>query len=350
VVGSFGILWLLSAFNVLLQKYGVLLGLGLVVVLGALIPFVEGGFRKLDGLARERLASQDPTTANLSVPPPPPTTATAPPAPKTIPLPELDPQFASAAEDPAPTKAVASAESKGPAPIKAALADRQGEDAGVVSELVIAEPDPNAGKVIRVNEDVKVVLDGRTRVIRAGTVAPFKKLEDGQVTFVANGHEVSIDFGLVTFTGASKEKPEQITKLAQQEAVRRYPKLGLEDSRENILFVTRVKEIQLSPEKTIVFNDPKWPLVIAEQLAEQEGWRRADEPDPASEPAIPENEKPAAPSNDPAVPGAPGAAPAPAPAPASEPGTPAGAQSEPLLPEPSPVPEQASEPPPAPAR
>jgi Flp pilus assembly protein TadB len=49
---TFGVVWLLLHLNVLRQRYGGLFGLGLVAFIGAAIPFVEGGFRRLDGLAR----------------------------------------------------------------------------------------------------------------------------------------------------------------------------------------------------------------------------------------------------------------------------------------------------------
>jgi hypothetical protein len=202
----------------------------------------------------------------------------------------------------------------------------------------VPEPPAGSGKLIRVKEDVKVDLDGRPTVIRAGTVAPFKELSDGQVTFIAGDHEISISMELVTFTGASKERPEDITKLAQDEVMRRYPKLADADSRENTLFVTRVSELRLDKEmKEVFFQDPKWPLVLAEQLAQQEHWVRADlPPDEAAAAAGTEKETP----NDPAAPGVP-----PNELPANQ--LPAKGTNELLLPsKPAPIPQEA-EPPPA---
>jgi hypothetical protein len=322
-LATFGIVLLLSNFQVLRQRYGVLLGLGLTVLLGAAIPFIEGGFRRLDGLARERLGGETESVAGLTVPPPPPTIATAPPAPPTIPLPaSMDPGSATLDGAPGEGKPAIAAAAK-----KAPLATKPASDDPTARELIVPPPPAGAGKLIRVKEDVKVNLDGRPTIIRAGTIAPFKALSDGQVTFLAGDHEVSIDMGLVVFTGASKEKPEDITKLAHQEVMRRYPKVGVADSKENILFVTRVKEFELNPEmKAVFFQDPKWPLVMAEQLATQEGWRRADlAPEETEEAPIPDNQKPAQ----------------------SESEKPGALEKESLLPDPSPVPEQASEPPPA---
>jgi hypothetical protein len=351
---TFGVVWVLLHLNVLRQRYGGLLALGIVALLGAAMPFVEGAFRRLDDLARERLAGQTPSqTATNSVPPPPPTLATAPPAPPTIPLPPEDaPALAgadlgvsSAPKAPAKASRASSSADKPKAPLNTRPIGADGN----LRELLVPEPPAGSGKLVRVKEDVKVELDGRPTVIRGGTIAPFKELSDGQVTFLAGDHEISIDMDLVTFTGASREKPEDITRLAKLEVARRYPKLREADSRENVLYVTRVKELELDPDmKEVFFKDPKWPLVIGEQLAQQEGWTRADlatpedraEGDGAATPPTPE----------------PGAGPAPEnPAPADKkegaaPEVPANelpAKNEPLLPPNAPPIPQESEPPPA---
>jgi hypothetical protein len=309
---TFGVIWLLLNLNVLRQRYGGLLGLGMVAFIGTAIPFIEGGFRRLDGLARERLAGETLSPAALSVPPPPVTTATAPPAPPTIPLPGDDRRFAATepALDPVPPAQTGKSAQAGPAKTERATPVKEAPKAPLATkpagpdglrELIVPEPPEGAGKLIRVKEDVKVELDGRPTIIRGGTVAPFKELNDGLVTFLAGDHEVSIAMELVTFTGASKEKPADITKLAQQEVMRRYPKLREEDSRENILFVTRVKELQLDPEmKGVFFEDPKWPLVLAEQLAQQENWARADLPPDEAAAEAPTPEKPGSPAEIPA--------------------------------------------------
>jgi hypothetical protein len=325
-VVTFGVVLLLANFNILRQRHGILLGLGLTVLLGAAIPFIEGGFRKLDGLARERLGGQPEKAPVFTVPPPPPTTATAPPAPPTIPLPAGDPGVATldASEDNGKPAGAVTAGLKKVAPVTKPAADDPS-----ARELIVPPPPEGAGRLIRVKEDVKVMLDGRPTIIRGGTIAPFKALSDGQVTFLAGDHEINIEMGLVTFTGVSQEKPEDITKLAHQEVMRRYPKVGIKDSKENILFVTRVKEFELNPDmKAVFFKDPKWPLVMAEQLASQEGWQRVDiAPEEDEEVAIPANQKPAGPADEEEKPAAPA--------------------KDSLLTEPSPVPEQASEPPPA---
>lgn len=281
-LGAFGIVLLLSGCRVLRQKNGAFLAFGLVALFGAAIPFIEGGFRKLDSMARNSLGNSNSGGSMASAQLPPVTTDTAPPAPPTVDLPEtekptLSPDNPTAVDD------------------------------GPARELLLTTPPEGSGKLVRLLEDVKIPLDGRMTILRAGTIAPFKSLADGKVTFLVNGSEAIVDFGLVKFTGATKEQPKDITVLAQEEAVRRYPKIAEADSRENAIFITRKKELEMDPAmKEVFFSDPKWPLVLAEQIADQEGWDRADiaspeEPvadlkpetpaDPAGPPVDPEVEK-----------------------------------------------------------
>lgn len=269
-LGAFGLLMLLNGCGVLRQRNGTFLAMGLVALFGAAIPFIEGAFRKLDRVARANLGGEVEERRVSKELPPPVTRETAPPAPTAADLPEPETPTLAADTARTPGKPVA--------------------DDGPPRELLLQPPAANAGKVVRLKDDVKVPLDGRMTILRAGTLAPFKSLEDGKVTFLVNGSEVSIDSELVVFTGTTQEKPADITALAQREARRRYPKIGELDSRENLLFVTRAKEIAQDKEmSTVFFGDPKWPLVLAEQIAEQEGWTRAD----ITEEGIPANELPA---------------------------------------------------------
>lgn len=263
-LGAFGVLWLLYNFRLLRQRNGILLAVALVVLLGTAIPFVVAGLSKLDHLADERLATKEAGAADMPAPTLTiPTEKTAPPAPPTPDLPK---------EKPAPEKL---------AKEKPAL---PAED-GIVREFMAPPPDPKAGKLIRIKQDCIVTIDGRKWSLKAGQVYQFKGLEDGIVTFRAGDQEVSIEADYVTFTGQSKETPEKITQMAAAEAARRYPALGNKDSKENVLLVSRKKELEQEPSmKEIFFKDPKWPLVLAEQLAEQEGWKRADLPEETTPP------------------------------------------------------------------
>ena len=253
-LGAFGVLWLLYNFRLLRQRNGLFLAVALVVLLGSAIPFIVAGLGKLDHLADERLAPKEadapePSAPVLTIP----TAKTAPPAPPTPDLPK--------------EKLVQE---------KPALP----ADDGVVREFMAPPPDPKAGKLIRIKQDCLVTIEGRKWRLKAGQVYQFKAIEDGIVTFRAGDQDVSIEAEYVTFTGQSKETPEKITQMAAAEAARRYPALLDKESKENALLVARKNEMEQEPAmKEIFFKDPKWPLVLAEQLAAQEGWKRADTAD-----------------------------------------------------------------------
>jgi hypothetical protein len=252
-LGSFGVIWLLYNFRVLRQRNGVFLALGLVAFLGAIIPFIGVGFRKLDMLAKERIVGQaDDTEAPApSATLPVPTAATAPPAP------QAPKDFPAAATQP-------------PMPKEAA-------DDGIVRDFVAPVPDAKAGKLIRIAEDCVVKIDGRKWRLKKDQIYQYLSLEDGMVTFKAGDQDVTISSEFVVFTGKSQESPAKITAMAAEEAASRYPELREEGSRKHTLYLARKMEIEADIDmKKIFFADPKWPLVLAEQLAETNGWDRAD--------------------------------------------------------------------------
>ena len=113
------------------------------------------------------------------------------------------------------------------------------------------------------------------------------------VTFLAGDQEVSVDAGLVTFTGQSQETPEEIKKLAQQELKKRYPAVFEKNSPQNEVFVGRTKELEV--ELPDFFKNPRWPLELGEQLAAQEGWSRADKAPDEKETELPKEPTPLAP-------------------------------------------------------
>ncbi|MEQ1854722.1 MAG: hypothetical protein ABMA01_24405 [Chthoniobacteraceae bacterium] len=237
--GTFGLLWLLFKSRVMLQRHGVLVATGAIALFAVAIPFVERAARKVDHLARTRLGGA-PVAGSESAPAAQPATVIA--AQPAIP----EPPPAPPAEE-------------------------------VVRELVVPPPDSSAGKLIRLKEDAKVVIGGRKFLIRAGNEFPFRKLADGMVTFVAGDEELTLDSQLVTFTGQSQETPAEITKLAMDELKKRYPGIFQKDAPQNEIFVGRTKELQL--ELPDFFKNPRWPLELGEQLAAQEGWKRADQPE-----------------------------------------------------------------------
>ena len=270
-LGAFGVLWLFYNYRLLRQRNGLFLAVALVVLLGTTIPFVVAGLGKLDHLANEQLAPKETGAPEMSAPTlTVPTEKTAPPAPPTPDLPKEKPEPQKLAQE-----TVVKEKTVPPQPI----------DDGIPHEFIAPPPDPTAGKIIRIKQDCLVTIDGRKWRLKAGQEYQFKGLEDGVVTFRAGDQEVSIEADYVTFTGQSKETPERITQMAAEEATRRYPALLDKESKENALLVARKKELeQDAAMKEIFFKDPKWPLVLAEQLAAQEGWKRADLPEEKTSP------------------------------------------------------------------
>jgi hypothetical protein len=256
--GTFGVVWLLFRLRIFQKPHGSLIAVGTVALFAAVVPFVERGFRMLDSVAKAGLAgdSADPSNQAVVQPAAP---VPAPVAPPPEPVPVAPPE----------------------------------ED--VVRELIAPAPDPAVGRVMRLKQDTQVVIGGRKFLIRAGSQFPFKSFSEGNVTFVAAGQDVTIAAELVAFTGQSQETPEEITKLAMDELRRRYPNIFEKGTPENDVFVGRTRELKV--ELPDLFSNPRWPLEIGEQLAAQEGWRRADKAmegtpenaptEPADPPALP---------------------------------------------------------------
>lgn len=250
--GTFALVWVLYRLRVFHRPHGGLIAAGSVALFAAALPFIERGFQKLDhaakaGLAGEPAKAEGEMTAQLPVP-----------TRQTIP------------EPPVPTA---------PPP----------QEEEVIRELQAPAPDPSAGRLIRVTQDAKVSINGKKFLIRAGSEFPLREFKDGTVTFLAGNQEVTIDSDMVKFTGKSKETPEAIMKLAQAEAMRRYPAIGVKDSDENQLYLSRV--VDLKSEMPDLMKDPHWPLVIAEELAAKEGWKRADQPSDDTAPITEEEMK-----------------------------------------------------------
>ncbi len=237
--GTFALVYVLHRLRVFQRQHGALIASGAVALFAAALPFVERGFQKLDHAAKAGLAGE-PSKA------------------------ESDP----ASQLPVPTRQTI------PDPPVPVAPPPQEEE--VIRELQAPPPDPSAGRLIRLTQDAKVSINGKKYLIRTGSEFPLREFKDGTVTFLAGNQEVTIDSEMVKFTGKSKETPEAIMKLAQAEAVRRYPAIGTKNSDENQLYLERVTVLRT--EKPELMQDPHWPLIIADELAEELGWKRADLP------------------------------------------------------------------------
>jgi hypothetical protein len=306
-LGAFGLMWLFHNAHVLRQRHGFFLALATVALLGAALPFLSAGLRKLDTIADERLGNEPSDRIIHTTPPPVPTAANAPIAPVAPELPSDD------TEEPGPgtSSKLTPARRASNGASKVAKGSEKvlpPEDDGIVRDLVAPLPDLKSGKIIEILQDCKVPIDGRTWRLKAGQKFKFKNLEDGIVTFVANGQDVSIDIEFVRLTGESKETWREIFELAKTEAATRYPGLQEPGSREHRSFQNTWDQMRGAPDGEAFLKDPRWPVILADQLAAAEGWARAEAPDettppdgaaPApsegSKPASPEGVKPASP-------------------------------------------------------
>ena len=266
--GTFALVWVLYRLRIFHRPHGALIAAGSVALFAAALPFFERGFQKLDRAAKDGLAGEPAKSSADSA--------------EGLPVPTRQKM----SEPPAPTV---------PAP----------PEDEPIRELIAPALDANAGKIMRVVQDAKVSIGGHKYHITAGSQFLFTKIEDGIVTFRAGDQDVTIDSDLVKLVGKSKETPEEITRLAKVELMRRYPAIAEKSSPENEMFVDRIKELQV--ELPDVFKNPRWPLEIGEQLAAQEGWKRADAPaddiaplppeSPADAPKIPPPPVPPTPSD-----------------------------------------------------
>jgi hypothetical protein len=68
--------------------------------------------------------------------------------------------------------------------------------------------------------------------------------------------------------------------------MRRYPALAAADSPENQIYIETYRELKGT--RPDFFEDPDWPLQLADLIARNEGWQRADQPAPTEEEAAAE--------------------------------------------------------------
>ncbi len=173
-------------------------------------------------------------------------------------------------------------------------------------------------KVLR---DLRVVIDEKPHLIKAGEVFPVSETGDGEVRFLAGNQQIALPVSFVeiinpvtedpgqspsgepqlagttspqdpaaagqpdpaaitpeAMTGEplpEDETPSQATQRAQKEAIRRYPALGMQGSPENQLFIETYQELKHSGADDF-FADPQWPLQLAELLAKRENWQRQE--------------------------------------------------------------------------
>jgi hypothetical protein len=207
----------------------------------------------------------------------------------------------------------------------------------LTQSFALTSPDPKKRQV-RILRDSKIVIGEKQFAIKAGDLFPYVDSKDSDTTFAVRDLRVALPTSVVEIiepgaevrkvvSSADQTSPpdakakapapaaksadpaktvaiderKQVTNSALMEAVRRYPALGVKDSRENKLFLTTVDEMRHTGE-TAFFETPEWPIILAEQLAKSESWPRDNQLEagastassglPAARPAVNPDELP----------------------------------------------------------
>lgn len=265
---TFTALFVLSRLHIFRQRNGGFLAISVVVLLGAIVPLIDRGYEKLAGHA---------------TPAPPAPAPAAPPA-------EVEPPL-------------------------------------LKQSFALTNPEADQTQV-RVLKDARVLIGEKPFLIKEGDAFPLLEAKGGEVTFAVRDLHVSLPVtgveilggksgketretamaaALAAATGIEPARPEPgaspakpstetptrtpaapaapgldlaaITRSAQQEAMRRYPALGVKESTENVAYLAAYREMKESG-KADFFANPEWPIELAEVLAIQNRWARGDQPAP----------------------------------------------------------------------
>jgi hypothetical protein len=183
--------------------------------------------------------------------------------------------------------------------------------------FALPKPDGD-GKQVNVLRDTAVEIAGKAFLVKAGERFPLVAAKGNETTFAVRDLRVSVPSNLVEVidptalskgvaaSGSqhgqsaanpanepktdSKTAPKsdadlaEITRNAQQEAMRRYPALAMKDTPENAVFVSTYKQLKDAGSNGF-FSNPEWPLELAELLAQREGWVRGGPPMTTTGPA-----------------------------------------------------------------
>jgi len=262
---TFAALFVLARLHVFRQRNGGFLAVGVVVLLGAIVPLIDRGYERLAGI------SHVPAATGLGA------------APTLRPV-ETEPPL-------------------------------------LIQSFALTKPDP-AQPQVRVIRDSRVVIGEKPFLIRTGDVFPLIEARGGDATFAVRDLRVSLPMtvveiltgkpaketkeaamaaALASVKAAETPQPEPVsnpapaalkpeaaastdliavTRSAQLEAMRRYPALGIKDSLENEIFIATYRQLRDSG-NTDFFANPEWPIELAELLATRNGWVRGDRLAPA---------------------------------------------------------------------
>jgi hypothetical protein len=252
---TFTILWAMARLHVFHQRNGVFFATAMVCLLGAAIPLIERGYFELDRMVH--------------------------------------------AERSGAAEAIAAVGSGEPDPILDKSPEAASEPPAFVEAYKIKPPIDMGASLVRVVEDTRIIVGRKPYLLRSGDTFALEDVKDGQVTFVANGLRLSVPEKAVEVItskvyepvaansppgtapaprvgppSVSDEEPAaDVTARARGEAIRRYPGIGVKDSPENKLFLERFHQLQT--DRPEFFDEAQWPLYLAEALAKEQSWQRA---------------------------------------------------------------------------
>lgn len=167
-----------------------------------------------------------------------------------------------------------------------------------------AKAELESGPVAKVVKELKVELEGKTYRLRPGDLFPVGGQGTKEVRLAVGLQEVIVPPSAVQVTDMTPSAPvrsaaplaeakapaadskhdsiepteaemREVNKRSQAEAMKKYPALGERGSPENRSFLEAFEELRLSGQ-TSFFEDPEWPMKLADQLASREKWGDKD--------------------------------------------------------------------------
>jgi hypothetical protein len=247
---TFTALFVLARLHVFRQRNGGFLALGMICLIGAAIPLAEKGFSLAKGAVDSHMTASKPVV--------------------TLHLDEADPPL-------------------------------------LINSFALSKPQGD-GKQVNVVRDSRVVIAEKPFLIKAGDRFPLLGIKGDDTTFAVRDLQVSLPSSVVEIIdpkalakgvssapanpaaasppaakAPAKSEPlddvalAQITRSAQEEAMRRYPALAIKDSLENAMYISTYKAFRDAGNDEF-FAKPEWPIELAELLAQREGWVRGGSP------------------------------------------------------------------------
>jgi len=257
---TFTALFVLARMHVFRQRNGGFLALGIVSIFGAGMPLVERAFDALDKFIKSR-----------------------------------------------PAAVVATVSAHPAAAVDSTLY--------LTEAFALTPPDPKSGPRVKVIKDAHVAIEGKSYLARTGDIYAFAARSGRDVTIAARDLLVTLPGDSVeilddraqaksadaaaksarTVDASAPEEPaanetdKEITARSQREAMRRYPALAVKGSMENQMYITLFTELRDNGDGSF-FQNPEWPIEIAELLAKREHWQRGAAPASVGADSVPNDD------------------------------------------------------------